>query len=203
MAQSTSNVNLKIVFLGSAFVGKTAVINRYCNDTFSDGSVSTIGAGFFTRTEVIGEEEITMTLWDTAGEERFRSVTPSLLRGANGLVLVFDLTSANSFHDIDIYLDMFLDSCKVDTTKPLPVLLLGNKNDLENKVVPDEMIQRWKERANVKLYFPVSAKTRDGIAEAMLEFLKELITIDSQFANGNLFKLLTEQTDKENTYCCF
>ncbi|KAH0790257.1 small GTP-binding protein [Histomonas meleagridis] len=168
-------MDLKIVLLGSAFVGKTSVANRYCNGQFQEETLSTIGAGFFTHSLKINNIEVTMMLWDTAGEERFRSVAPSLLRGANGLILVFDLTSKGSFEEIDIYMDMFLDVCKVDMKQNAPVLLLGNKADLPKVEISDDAIERWKSKNNVELYYPVSAKTGQNIEVAIEELVKQII----------------------------
>jgi small GTP-binding protein len=169
-------LDLKVVVLGSAYVGKTSIINRYCNGFFSEDTRSTIGAGFFTHTLSVNTTEVTVMLWDTAGEERFRSVAPSLLRGANGLVLAFDTSSASSFKDIDIYMDLFLDTCKVDPNLALPVLLLGNKSDLPQQEVELDEIEKWKDKNHVKMYYPVSAKTGLNIEQAMNEFIESLVS---------------------------
>jgi small GTP-binding protein len=138
---------------------------------------STIGAGFFTHTLTVSSTEVTVMLWDTAGEERFRSVAPSLLRGANGLVLAFDITAPQTFRDIDIYMDLFLDTCKIDPNLSPPVLLLGNKCDLppsSEQVTPDE-VTKWKDKNRVQSYYPVSAKDGTNVEEAMNEFIKSLV----------------------------
>lgn len=175
MSRRMSSLDLKIVVLGSAFVGKTSIINRYCNATFIEDTLSTIGAGFFTRTMNIDGTEVTIMLWDTAGEERFRSVAPSLLRGANGLVLVYDLTQPNSFKDIDIYMEMFLDTCNVDPTYTLPVLLLGNKCDL-NRAVSVETVEEWKRKNKVVFSYEVSAKTGEKVEEAFQKLIESLVS---------------------------
>lgn len=171
----SSNVDLKVVVLGSSNVGKTSVINRYCNGTFIEETRSTIGAGFFTHSLTIDDYEVTIMLWDTAGEERFRSVAPSLLRGANGLIIVFDVTQKPSFDDIDLYLDMFLDHCKVEPDQEMPVLLLGNKADLDGRVIPEESIEKWKKKNNVSYYYEVSAKTGMNIEKAIEELVHEIV----------------------------
>lgn len=114
-------------------------------------------------------------VWDTAGEERFRSVAPSLLRGTNGLVLVYDITNAKSFNDIDLYMEMFLDTINLNPSSTLPVLLLGNKSDLENVEVSEEQVEDWKTRNNVEFGYRVSAKTGDGIDSAFDTLVKALV----------------------------
>jgi small GTP-binding protein len=173
-------MDLKVVVLGTAFVGKTSIINRYCNQIFNNQTPSTVGAGFFTHSLRIDDTDVTAMLWDTAGDERFRSVMPSILRGAHGLILVFDLTNPQSFSEIDIYLDMFLDKCPVDPNYPPPVLLLGNKADLPERGVSRNEIDIWKQKNRVPFYSSVSAKSGDGIEKAVHDLLKFLASGDSQ-----------------------
>ena len=170
-----NSIDLKIVVLGPAGVGKTCVINRYCNNTFLESTLSTIGAGFFPQSITIDNIEVNMMIWDTAGEERFRAVAPNLLRGANGLILIFDITNPESFSDLDIYLNMFLETAEYDQNRPLPVMLLGNKGDME-KVVEDQIIDDWMHKNNINKYFIVSAKTGDGVKEAFTEFVKTFVS---------------------------
>ena len=139
-------------------------------------------------------------LWDTAGEERFRSVAPSLLRGANGLIIVFDITQKQSFDDIDIYLDMFLDHYKVEQDQEIPVLLLGNKTDLGNKIIPDESIEKWKKKNHVSLYYEVSAKTGLNIEKAIEELVHEIV-VPQQVYDSTPIKIdPTVQPQPKN--CC-
>ena len=204
MQRRVSNLDLKIVVLGSAYVGKTSLINRYCNDTFLENSRSTIGAGFFTHSLTIDDSEVTIMLWDTAGEERFRSVAPSLLRGANGLILVFDLTSSDSFNDIDIYMDMFLDTCRIDPNQNPPVLLLGNKCDIEKVQykVSQEMIEKWKAKNHVTFYHDVSAKDGTNVEKAFEEFVKSLVTPQNATENSPIQIVIAQNPEKKNKGCC-
>lgn len=202
MTRRSSSLDLKVVILGSAFVGKTSLINRYCNGTFQDETLSTIGAGFFTHTLNLDGTEVTMMLWDTAGEERFRSVAPSLLRGANGLVLVFDVTSVESFKSIDIYMDMFLDTCSVNPNTTMPVLLLGNKTDLAQFCVTEQMIEDWKKKNRVAFYYPVSAKTGSNVSEAFETFVKELVSPAADIDNQPIQIVINTETTKTKKGCC-
>lgn len=190
---------MKVVVLGSANVGKTSIINRYCNGIFIDDTLNTIGAGFFTHTVNIDDYEVTLMLWDTAGEERFRSVAPSLLRGTNGLVLVFDLTSPESFSNIDIYMEMFLDTCEVDMAHELPILLLGNKMDLNSQNVSDDNIQNWLTSNKVTHYFEVSAKTGLNINEAFMEFLQAIVQ-PLELQTGPPIQIVYNNSEKQS--CC-
>lgn len=201
-AHAPSSIDLKIVVLGPAGVGKTCVIHRFCNGTFLTSTLSTIGAGFFPHTMQIDETEVNIMLWDTAGEERFRSVAPSLLRGANGLILVYDLASAASFPDVEIYLNMFLDTAEYDSDRDLPVLLIGNKCDLEQQIA-EETISEWAQEHKVKNVARVSAKTGEGIQEAIHDFIKEFINAPVQKEVMPIsISVKNEPVAKEKKNCC-
>lgn len=200
MSSRYQSIDLKVVVLGVASVGKTSIINRYCNNTFREDSVSTIGAGFFTHSIKINDTEVTLMLWDTAGEERFRSVAPSLLRGSNGLVLVYDVTNVQSFNELEIYLEMFLDAVNVNAMSSMPVLLLGNKTDLGKQTVSELNVEEWKKKNKIKHSAFVSAKTGENINEAFTSLVNDLIK-PPNFEDNKPVQLLVENKDK-NSGCC-
>ena len=194
------SIDLKVVVLGVASVGKTSIINRYCNNTFREDSVSTIGAGFFTHSIKINDTEVTLMLWDTAGEERFRSVAPSLLRGSNGLVLVYDVTNVQSFNELEIYLEMFLYAVNVNAMSSMPVLLLGNKTDLGKPAITELNVEEWKKKYKIKHSAFVSAKTGENINDAFTSLVNDLIK-PPNFEDNKPVQLLVENKEK-NTSCC-
>jgi small GTP-binding protein len=174
MTSEPASLDLKLVVLGAASVGKTSIIHRYCNGLFQAETLSTIGAGFFTHTVMAGRTEVTLFLWDTAGEERFRSVAPSFLRGAHGVVLVYDVSQPQTFSDVEIYLELFLDTVPLDVSRELPVLLLGNKADLEPEVKA-EAVAAWCQHNRIAHSFRVSAKTGADIEAAMGALVRALV----------------------------
>jgi small GTP-binding protein len=196
-----ASVDLKLVVLGAASVGKTSVIQQYCNNTFSENTAATVGAGFFAHTSVVNDTEVTLMIWDTAGEERFRSVAPFILKGASALVLVFDQTDTKSFDALDAYLEMFFDNVDVTHHAVPPVLVLGNKSDLESCAVSTEALDAWKERNRLAMYFSVSAKTRDGIDQAFAELIDRLIQ-PKNMLEPMPFHFLVPQEDSDKTSVC-
>jgi small GTP-binding protein len=173
LAEMHPSSDLKIIVLGPAFVGKTSLIVRQCHQSFSDNTSPTIGVGFFTGTFIFSDSEITVVFWDTVGTERFRSVTPSLLRGANGLILVFDLTRPSTLEDLTGYLKMFHDTIH---TTDIPVLLLGNKCDLEAEV-GDATIEEWCKTHSISCYSAVSAKTGANLENAIRCYIEPLVKV--------------------------
>ncbi|KAK8866872.1 hypothetical protein M9Y10_009840 [Tritrichomonas musculus] len=198
MSRTPTSIDLKIVVLGPASVGKTCLIHRFCNGSFLTSTLPTIGAGFFPHTMQIGDTEISMMLWDTAGEERFKSVAPSLLRGAQGLILVYDVTSPQTFLEIDEYLNLFLDKGEYDPNNTLPVMLLGNKCDSEIHV-PQEEIDSWLLKNHIKYFKLVSAKTGEGIEEAFTDFLSHFIQYHYQ---SDIERIPIDQPSQEQKKNC-
>lgn len=177
MESGGKQTDLKIVVLGPSSVGKTSIILRYCKDSFDSNMQSTIGASFFTHAVECSGREATLMLWDTAGEERFRSVAPVLLRGANGMILVYDVTQPQSLSELDTYLDMFLENVQHSPTAQLPILLVGNKSDMPFHAILKADAESWCEKRRVAIHRNVSAKTGEGINEAVLELVELILKI--------------------------
>ena len=108
----------KIILIGSSGVGKSSILQRYIQKTFNDSYTSTIGVDFFMKTINIGEKSIKLQLWDTAGTEKFRSITTGYYRGADAAFVVFDLSSKSSFKTIDEWIDNYYKYKNPDSEKP-------------------------------------------------------------------------------------
>jgi small GTP-binding protein len=191
---------LKLVILGSANVGKTSFVNYYCTGFFSEEIESTVGASFYTRPLTVANSEVNVQFWDTAGQERFRSVVPALLRGAQGAILVFDVTDPASFQDLDDHLHSFLEASGFDATATVPVLLLGNKTDLGAPAVDDPAIGEWRVNHRVPLYFPVSAKLGTNVHEAVTAFLEFVVPRTTLREFSTRIEL---QGEREEGGCCW
>lgn len=165
----------KVVLLGPIAVGKTSIINRFCSGDFIAKTKSTVGAGFYSKQITHGNTEVTLMIWDTAGDERFKAVTPSLLHGANGFALVYDVTSAESFKQLHSYLLMINEHTK--DTGSVPILVLGNKCDMPEKLVTKETISGWMEENNLELFEEVSAKTGANIEESFDKLVDALLNV--------------------------
>merc|ERR1719473_1870579 len=96
-------VLLKVIILGDSGVGKTSLMNQYVNKKFSNQYKATIGADFLTKEVLLDEKLVTMQIWDTAGQERFQSLGVAFYRGADACVLVYDITNARSFSQLQTW----------------------------------------------------------------------------------------------------
>lgn len=121
----------KFVIIGSSCVGKSSILKRFADDEFEDSYISTIGIDFRFKSIVIDECFIKLQIWDTAGQERFRAITNAYYRGAQGAIIVYDLTKSRTFDNLSKWLSELRDNAEPDIT----IMLLGNKCDLENRDV--------------------------------------------------------------------
>ncbi|RKP11193.1 ras-related protein rab-5C-like protein [Thamnocephalis sphaerospora] len=183
MSMHGSSLEAKLVILGSQGVGKTSLVMRYVQNTFSPHSASTIGASFLTqRMQVFGvirrgyvdDCRVVLQIWDTAGQERFRSMAPMYYRGANAAILVYDITSEQSFQDISSWVEELQRN-----TGDIDIHVVGSKLDLAEKSreVPQERAQAYVRNTLGSLHdvHEVSAKDATGVDELFHDVTRSLV----------------------------
>ncbi|KAK3598515.1 hypothetical protein CHS0354_001055 [Potamilus streckersoni] len=167
------SLEAKVVVLGSQGVGKTSVVIRYVGGMFSKAVSPTIGASFFTYKLNLENYRVKLQVWDTAGQERFRSMAPMYYRKANAAMLVYDISSSDSFYDIKEWVS----ELKRNVDTPIVLCLVGNKCDLEDgRKVSFTDAQEYAESIDA-LFFETSALKNTGIEEAFLVVAKKLIKL--------------------------
>lgn len=149
--------SVKIIVLGDAFVGKTALIESLIHNTFTDeNTCSTIGVEFESKIIKIGNKRVKAMIWDTAGQEVYRSLIDSYYRGCAGAIIVFDVTMRKSFENLKYWLDAIH---KNNPGKVVSIILVANKIDKSLKrVISKEMIEEFCHEEKLE-YFETSAKT--------------------------------------------
>jgi Ras-related protein Rab-1A len=125
---------MQLVVIGDTGVGKSCILLRFADDTFTENKISTIGVDFRFRTVKLDKRVVKLQIWDTAGQERFRTITSAYYRGADGIILVYDVTSEESFNHIN---DWFVEVNRYASENTCK-LLVGNKIDKPGKLVPTE-----------------------------------------------------------------
>ena len=165
---------IKVLLFGNSGVGKTSIFTRFYNNKFDGNVNSSVGVDFQTKVIKHKNKEYSIHLFDTAGEERFRSVTTSYFHMADYFMLVFDLTNKNSLNAIPEWIE----SLKENVEKP-KFMILGNKSDLErNQIQDDEINDVLEGKDNFKIngenFMKVSAKNGKNINEAF-DYLLDLI----------------------------
>ena len=125
-----NNEKLTLFLLGNSAVGKTSFISKYVNNNFSDNYISTVGIDFFCKTMKLSTgEDITLKFYDTAGQEVYRSISYNLVKSADGIFLLYDITKRKTFDAIYNWIE----SIKNIKEDKFPVILIGNKCDIEEE----------------------------------------------------------------------
>ena len=160
----------KVVVIGDSGVGKSCLLIRFAEDKFSEEHVSTIGVDFTNRTVDVGGDMVKLQLWDTAGQERFRTVTSTYYRGAQGIVVIFDVTERRSFETIRAWVDDVDKWASAGTVK----ILVGNKTDLhDRRQVTTEEGEALAAELRMK-YYETSARENYNVDEAFMGLAAEV-----------------------------
>lgn len=167
-------INLKLIFLGDQGVGKSSILNRFAHDKFEEGYQATIGLDYHSKFISVENQDIKVILFDTAGQEKFKSLLKLYIRDANIVVAVYDITSKPTFEKIEGWIAETKDTRKDENTI---IALVGNKQDMtsERQVSTAEASNY----ANSKNYLfeEVSAKTGDGIASLFYDKIFEQVAM--------------------------
>ncbi len=153
---------IKILTLGDSMVGKSSIVLRFSEDKFDDNQFATIGIDFKTKYIKMGDSSVKVLIWDTAGQEKFQNIAKQYYKGANGVLLIYDIGSRKSFERVEFWLKELKENNRIDE---LFICLVGNKIDLEDKrVITSEEGQKYALDNNIH-FFEVSARSGKGISE--------------------------------------
>uniref|UniRef100_R4FN30 Ras-related protein Rab-35 n=3 Tax=Rhodnius TaxID=13248 RepID=R4FN30_RHOPR len=160
----------KLLIIGDSGVGKSSLLLRFADNTFTGNYITTIGVDFKIRTMDIDGEKVKLQIWDTAGQERFRTITSTYYRGTHGVIVVYDVTSGDSFANVKRWLHEIEQNCEVVNR-----ILVGNKNDTpDRKVVLTEDAQRFADQMAIQL-FETSAKENINVEEMFLAITRQVL----------------------------
>ena len=166
--------SIKICLIGDIFVGKTCLFHQYNDGKFSSEYASSISCQSKIKEINLDQEtKVSLQIWDTCGEEKFRSITQQYYRNADGIILLFDLTDLQTFLHIEQWLKEIKRNCKKD----VQLFLAGNKMDLQNeKQVPQYEIQNFIDKHNMR-YESVSAKIGTNVSMVFEELADKCVKI--------------------------
>lgn len=172
----------KLLLIGDSGVGKSCLLLRFADDTYTESYISTIGVDFKIRTVELDGKTCKLQIWDTAGQERFRTITSSYYRGAHGIIIVYDVTDMESFNNVRQWLYEIDRYANENVNK----LLVGNKSDLtEKKVVDREVASQFAESIGMQ-FLETSAKNATNVEQAFLTMATEIKRriANSMISNG-------------------
>ncbi len=157
-------IEIKVCLLGDISVGKTSIASRYCKNTFSDLYINTIGGAYQQQSVTLNNgTKIRLHIWDTSGQDRFRSMTNLYYQDAQVAILTYDVTNEQSLESLNYWLNELNDKVEIDN---MVLCLAGNKNDVDanEKRVPTSKGKAFAEEHNM-IFFETSAKTGAGVKE--------------------------------------
>ena len=190
---------IKITMLGDSSVGKTCLTNVYLGQKFANDFISTIGKNKMeTFKEMKDGKKMKINIIDTAGQERFHAIAKTSIKGANGIVVTFDLTNPKTFTNVERWL-----SDINENNNKLPIVLFGNKCDLEDqRKVTQEQIDEFLEKNNNLPYFETSAKTGVGIKEGYQKVIDDAYEIIKKSQSGGIILENDNGKKKPQKKCC-
>lgn len=195
-----ADYTLKILTIGESAVGKTCILLRFTDDKFLINHITTIGIDYKSKVINSGGKSVKLKIWDTAGQERFRNITKQYYKGADGILLVYDITERNSFEKARDWMNNIQDNTQKDN---VGIVLLGNKSDLEERQVSYEEGQKLAQEFNV-MFMETSAYKNINIKESF-ECLTNLIVSKKapdtykQKSNVNINE---QNPKKDKSGCC-
>ncbi|XP_010452232.1 PREDICTED: ras-related protein RABE1d isoform X1 [Camelina sativa] len=170
-ARSDYDYLIKLLLIGDSGVGKSCLLLRFSDDTFTTSFITTIGIDFKIRTVELDGKRIKLQIWDTAGQERFRTITTAYYRGAMGILLVYDVTDESSFNNIRNWMKNIEQHASDNVNK----ILVGNKADMDEskRAVPTAKGQALADEYGIK-FFETSAKTNLNVENVFLSIAKDI-----------------------------
>ncbi|KAL0229781.1 hypothetical protein PCE1_003345 [Barthelona sp. PCE] len=168
----------KVLILGEAACGKSSVLERYVHNSFNHNTQSTIGVAYYSKIVELGEKRVCLNCFDSAGQERFRSLNASLFHGAAAVLLVYDITSEESYNSLDYWISEVHNHCGDE----ILLMFCGNKVDLspQKRSVPQRDGIEIAEKHQA-LFFETSALNGENVIQAFTELLRVLLERNADF----------------------
>lgn len=161
---------IKLLLIGDSGVGKSCILLRFSDDSFTSSFITTIGIDFKIKTIELDGKKIKLQIWDTAGQERFRTITTAYYRGAMGILLVYDVTDETSFQNIRNWIR----NIEQHAADNVDRILVGNKCDMhQEKVVETKRGQELADDYNIS-FFETSAKSNINVVESFTSIAQDI-----------------------------
>lgn len=161
---------LKITLLGEKNVGKTSLVYRYIENKFRESYKATLGVNLLKKDMEVDGNSVSAQIWDLGGQDSFKSLRKLYLEGTNGALVMFDLTERKTFEKLNEWVESFKEA-----RGEQPIVLIGNKSDLENqRKITDMEASNYAKENNMELML-TSAKTGQNVEEAFIKLTKRIL----------------------------
>jgi len=193
--------NIKLLLIGDSGVGKTCLMLRYAQGTFCETFITTVGIDYKYKFIEIAGKKVRLEIWDTAGQERFKAITRSYLRGAQGILCVYDVTDTDSFDHVSNWMLQIKQYADLKVEK----VLVGNKCDLTGRrAVTTEDGRSLADKSDQIPFFECSAKTETNVQEAFETLARKVlnnISVQTPSA-GSGHVVPSDKPPHEKKQCC-
>jgi len=170
MANPEYDYLFKLLLIGDSGVGKSSLLLRFADNSYSESFIATIGVDFKIKTIEVENKVVKLQIWDTAGQEKFRTITSSYYRGAHGIIIVYDVTNRESFDNVKNWINEIARYASENVNR----LLVGNKSDLEGKkAVTYEEGKELADSLGIN-FIETSAKTSSNVEQSFLRMAGEI-----------------------------
>ncbi|KAL5022124.1 hypothetical protein ScPMuIL_001279 [Solemya velum] len=192
---------VKLCLLGDSGVGKSSIVVRFVTDTFRQSLESTIGASFMTKRLNVDGTTYVFQIWDTAGQEKYRSLAPMYYRGSAAAIIVYDVTRETSFQSVK----MWIQELKKNGSPNIVLAIAGNKNDLDDlREIDQKDAKEYADQIGA-IFVETSALTALNVPELFMSIAKKLPSEDP--FGGRTFDRKTinvrrSQAEKSSSSCC-
>ncbi len=191
---------LKLLLIGDSSVGKTSLLLRYTDNSFSDQYIATIGVEFKSKDITLNNNTYKIHIWDTAGQERYKSITKNFYKHAEGIIFVYDITKKETFDNLKNWIS------SAENEGDFKIIIVGNKLDMENeREVSIEQLKKLAEKKNCQC-FETSAKKNINIEKMFLSIIKEMIINIKDTEDSMMESAINLSNEKsiyqKNKNCC-
>ena len=178
---SKKEAKYKILILGDSKVGKSCFLTRYADKTYQEDYLSTIGMDYKIKNyELENGDIIKLYIWDTAGQDRFRSITSNYYKGADGIILIYDITKQETFNNVRNWIT----SIKEEAPAKVVLILVGNKvDDEKNRAVQQSEGEKIADEYNLP-FLECSAKSDINVTETFDVLVKKIVEINPKSKQG-------------------
>ena len=181
----------KIVILGNTSVGKTSFLIRFCDDKFLEDSLTTIGVDYKNKFVKRNNKNIKLIIMDTAGQERFRSIGKNMIRDADGIILMYDVTNEGSFNEMKEWINNIKENTDIEK---IGIIMVGNKIDLKDSIkINKQSKTNFENKYSIKIY-EASAKDNINVNETFIYLVDKM----QQLELGQIEKSSLEEEDEIN-----
>ena len=203
--ENENEERINIMTLGNTEVGKSCFILRFTDNIFQEIYLATVGIDFKIKTETINNKQYKLFLYDTTGQEKYKSIALNIIKNAQGIILMYDITDRKSFESIPDWIK----SVKDAKGSNFPMILLGNKLDKEDvRVIKEKEGKELADEYNIK-FFETSNKTGTNIQEAGMALVNEILKINNLENRENLMSnnntrlsIKNTKVKKDSKRCC-